>query len=101
MVRQQAQKDEYGPLFEVNEVKPGLHGLHDENGLCPYCGRLQHVSPQYEALRDPETGRVPYGVISETCFEYAAFTVEFTYNDQGHRALYGVPPEGTPSCWMS
>ena len=93
MVRLQAEKDEYGPLFVVERIGKG-HESYDDRGICPTCGRIQVDGPAYS--RDAWLRNM-----GSVCFEAAAFTVEFTYNDQGHRALYGVPFEGQPRCWAS
>lgn len=93
-VKIQALKDGYGPLFEIEEIGKGHELFTDDSGVCPTCGRVQVDSPSWN--RDKWIRGEIKG-----CFEVAAVTVEFTYNSEGHRALYGVPFEGQPSCWAS
>jgi hypothetical protein len=102
-VRRQAEVDEYGPLFNVEEVTRNPHAEVDEHDRCTLCGHVQ-IGTRTDAARKAEHEHGTPGwwdAYRDTCFDAGLFTVEFTYNDQGHRALYGVPAEGAPSCWAS
>lgn len=88
-----------GDRFEVYRVLANEHGL-GENGRCSLCGHLVVGTPEYAKAADGP-GLV-WASYKDTCFDGdAVWLVEFTYNDQGRRALYGVPAEGAPSLWAS
>lgn len=96
-------EEEYGEFESLVEITPG-HAPHDENGVCPTCGKIQSNSAEFE--RRCEENRLWWVGKNLACFEYAAYIVDMMYyskHERGKifRAVYGVPHEGEANCWMS